>query len=131
VYGFLRRAGASEDEAWTTALSWRGDELAIYEDSSEVVAVWRARFDEAASLVGDLVNAGTGERAQTAVVYEQDVFVLAAESNESLLAWAEQPIDSMPAALVMKDGRRGRPVSIGGCLKLLDFSPPNPPPLLH
>ena len=132
VYGFLRRAGASEDEAWTTALSWRGDELAIYEDGSEVVAVWRARFDEAASLVGDLVNADTGGRAQTAVVYEDDVFVLAAETNESLLAWAEQPIDSMPAALVMKDGRRhGRPVSIGGCLKLLDFSLLNPPPLLH
>lgn len=115
-----------------TALSWRGDELAIYEDGSEVVAVWRARFDEAASLVRDLVNADTGGRAQTAVVFEEDVFVLAAESNESLLAWAEQPIDSMPAALVLKDGRRrGGPVSIGGCLKLLDFSPPNPPPLLH
>jgi len=132
VYGFLRRAGASEDEAWMTALSWRGDELAIFDDGSEVVAVWRVRFDEAASTVRDLVNANAAERSQTAVLYEEDVFVLAAESNESLLAWAERPLDSMPAALVLKDGRRrGGPVSVGGCVKLRDFSLPNPPPLLH
>lgn len=132
VYGFLRRAGASDDEAWLTALSWRGDELAIYEDGSEVAAVWRARFDDAASIVRDLVNAETDGLAQTAVLYEDDVFVLAAESDESLLAWAERPIDSMPAALVLKDGSsRGGPISVGGCVKLLDFSPLNPPPLLH
>lgn len=132
VYGFLRRAGASDDEAWITALTWRGDELAIFDDGSEVVAVWRVRFDEAASTVRDLVNANATERSQTALLYEQDVFVLAAETNESLLAWAERPLDSMSAALVLKDGRRrGGPVSVGGCVKSLDFSLPNPPPLLH
>jgi hypothetical protein len=90
------------------------------------------RFDEAASVVRDAVNADQEGRAQTAVLYEDDVFVLAAESGPSLLAWAEQPLDSMTAALVLKNGqRRGGPVSVGTCLKSLDFSLPNPPPLLH
>ncbi|MGB9340432.1 MAG: hypothetical protein WCB63_14375 [Polyangiales bacterium] len=132
VYAFLRRSGLSESEAWATALSWRGDEFAVYDNGSEVAAVWRVRFDEAASVVRDAVNADQEGRAQTAVLYEDDVFVLAAESGPSLLAWAEQPLDSMTAALVLKNGqRRGGPVSVGTCLKSLDFSLPNPPPLLH
>ena len=132
VYGFLRRNGMSEADARTTALSWRGDELAIYDDGAEVAVVWRVHFDETASLVRDRINAETEGLAQTAILYEDDVFVLAAESGESLLAWAERPLDSMPAALVLKDGhRRSGVVSVGTCMKSLDFSLPNPPPLLH
>ena len=132
VYGFLRRNGMSEADAWTTALSWRGDELGIYDDGAEVAVVWRVHFDQTASLVRDRINADTEGRAQTAVVYEDDVFVLAAESSESLLAWAERPLDSMPASLVLKDGRRrGGIVSVGTCMKSLDFSVSNPPPLLR
>jgi hypothetical protein len=132
VYAFLRRSGLSESEAWATALSWRGDDFAVYDNGSEVAAVWRVRFDEAASVVRDAVNAGRGERAQTAVVYAEDVFVLAAESGPSLLAWAEQPLDSMTASLVLKNARRrGGAVSVGTCMKSLDLSLLNPPPLLH
>lgn len=132
VYAFLRRSGMPESEAWATALSWRGDEFAIYDDGSEVAVVWRVRFDETASAVRDAVNADEEGRARLAVLYEEDVFVLAAESRPSLLAWAEQPLDSMTAALVLKNGqRRGGPVSVGTCLKSLDFPLSNPPPLLH
>ncbi|MGB3050387.1 MAG: hypothetical protein WBB42_05280 [Polyangiales bacterium] len=132
VYGFLRRNGVPEDEAWTTALSWRGDELAVYDTGSEVAAVWRVRFEESASMVRDAINAETEGRSQTAVLFEQDVFVLAAESDQSLLAWADRPLDTMTAALVLKDGRRrGGGVSVGTCLKSLDFTLPNPPPLLR
>jgi len=131
VYGFLRRNGVAEEEAWTTALSWRGDELAVYDTGSEVAAVWRVRFEESASMVRDAINAETEGRTQTAVLFEQDVFVLAAESDQALLAWADQPLDSMTAALVLKDGRRRGGVSVGTCMKSLDFKLPNPPPLLR
>lgn len=131
VYGFLRRNGVAEEEAWTTALSWRGDELAVYDTGSEVAAVWRVRFEESASMVRDAINAETEGRTQTAVLFEQDVFVLAAESDQALLAWADQPLDSMTAALVLKDGRRQGGVSVGTCMKSLDFKLPNPPPLLR
>ncbi|MGB5372196.1 MAG: hypothetical protein WBN15_00320, partial [Polyangiales bacterium] len=119
VYGFLRRNGVAEEEAWTTALSWRGDELAVYDTGSEVAAVWRVRFEESASMVRDAINAETEGRTQTAVLFEQDVFVLAAESDQALLAWADQPLDTMTAALVLKDGRRQGGVSVGTCMKSL------------
>ncbi len=131
VYGFLRRNGVTKEEAWTTALSWRGDELAVYDTGSEVAAVWRVRFEESASMVRDAINAESEGRVQTAVLFEQDVFVLAAESDQALLAWADQPLDTMTAALVLKDGRRRGGVSVGTCLKTLDFKLPDPPPLLH
>ena len=131
VYGFLRRNGVAEEEAWTTALSWRGDELAVYDTGSEVAAVWRVRFEESASMVRDAINAETEGRVQTAVLFEQDVFVLAAENEQALLAWADQPLDTMTAALVLKDGRRHGGVSVGTCMKSLDFKLPNPPPLLR
>ena len=131
VYGFLRRNGVTEEEAWTTALSWRGDELAVYDTGLEVAAVWRVRFEESASMVRDAINADTEGRTQTAVLFEEDVFVLAAESDQALLAWADQPLDTMTAALVLKDGRRQGGVSVGTCMKSLDFKLPNPPPLLH
>ena len=114
VYGFLRRNGMAEEEAWTTALSWRGDELAVYDTGSEVAAVWRVRFEESASMVRDAINAETEGRTQTAVLFEQDVFVLAAESDQALLAWADQPLDSMTAALVLE--RRAAP---GGLCRLV------------
>jgi len=131
VYAFLRRNGMAEEEAWTTALSWRGDELAVYDTGTEVAAVWRVRFEESASVVRDAINAETEGRTQTAVLFEQDVFVLAAESEQALLAWADQPLDTMTAALVLKDGRRQGGVSVGTCMKSLDFKLPNPPPLLQ
>ena len=131
VYGFLRRNGVAEEEAWTTALSWRGDELAVYDTGSEVAAVWRVRFEESASMVRDAINADTEGRTRTAVLFEQDVFVLAAESDQALLAWADRPLDTMTAALVLKDGRRHGGVSVGTCMKSLDFKLPNPPPLLR
>ncbi len=131
VYAFLRRNGVAQEEAWTTALSWRGDELAVYDTGSEVAAVWRVRFEESASMVRDAINAETEGRTQTAVLFEQDVFVLAAESQQALLAWADQPLDTMTAALVLKNGRRQGGLSVGTCMKSLDFTLPNPPPLLQ
>jgi len=132
VYGSLLRLGMSDDDAWTTAMTWLGDELAIYDDGFEVVAVWRVRFDppSSASVLSDQVNAGASERAQSAVVYQDDVFVFAAESNESLLAWVSQPLDSMTASVIPKGARhRGGAVSVGDCLQSRHFSLPNPPPL--
>lgn len=131
VYAFLRRNGVAAQDAWTAALSWRGDELAIYDTGEEVAAVWRVRFEESASMVGDAINAETEGRVQTAVVFGQDVFVLAAENEPALLAWAERPLDTMTAAVVRKDGRRRGGLSVGTCMKSLDFQLPNPPPVLQ
>ena len=134
VYGFLRRRGVSDHSAWLTALSWLGDELAIYGNGSEVVAAWRVRFNHAlnASILRDQVNADSSDVAWSAVLYERDVFVVAAESDETLLAWAVQPLDQVTASLAPKgQRRRGGAVSAGNCLQSRHFSLPNPPPLLH
>jgi hypothetical protein len=134
VYAFLRRRGVSDEEAWMAALSWVGDELAIYDDGTEVVATWRVRFDDAlnAGILRDEVNDDAREVAWSAVLYEDDVFVFAAESDETLLAWAAQPLDSVEASLVPKGARRGGgAISPGNCTQSWHFSLPNPPPLLH
>lgn len=134
VYGFLRRRGLSDYAAWLTASSWLGDELGIYENGSEVVAVWRVRFEHpwVATILRDEVSSDARDVPWSAVLYEDDVFVFAAESNDMLLAWAEQPLDVITASLVPKGQRsRGGAVSVGGCVQSRRFSLPNPPPLLH
>jgi hypothetical protein len=134
VYGFLRRLGMSDHAAWMTALGWLGDELGIYDNGSEVVAVWRVRFDHPlkALILREEVQADATEATWSAVLDDEDVFVFAAESGESLLAWTLQPLDSMTAAAVPKGARRrGGAVSVGNCLQSRDFSLPFPPPLLH
>ena len=98
------------------------------------MATWRVRFDDSlnAGILRDRVNADTREVAWSAVLHEQDVFVFAAESDEALLAWVAQPLDVMTASLVPKGKRpRAGAVSAGNCLQSMDFSLPNPPPLLH
>lgn len=134
VYGFLRRRGVSDAQAWTAALSWIGDELAIYQSDSEVVAVWRLRFDETPSadlLLGGVIEDARGV-ATAALPHAGEVFVFASESVESLQAWAARPLQEVQASFVPKRAvRRGGAVSVGKCLQSLDFSLPNPPPLLH
>jgi hypothetical protein len=132
VYGLLRRLSMSDHAAWITALGWLGDELAIYQSDSEVVAVWRVRFDHPlkALVLREEVHAEANEAAWSAILYENDVFVFAAESAESLLAWTLQPLDSMTASVVSKSERRkGGAVSVGNCLQSRDFSLLIAPPL--
>jgi hypothetical protein len=131
VYGTLRRQGLEHEDALDVSLSWEGDELAIYRGGDEVVAVWRVRFDDAAtaSILSDRVN-DAGDGARSAVAFGDDAFVFAAESSDTLVAWASQPLDSMTASIVPKAERRmGGAVSVGTCLQTLDFSVPSPPPL--
>ena len=134
VYGTLRRQGMEHDEALEVALGWVGDELAIYEDGDEVIAVWRVRFEDEASaaLVSDGINGEGDEGARTAVAFGDDAFVFAAERSDTLLAWAEQPLDSMTASIVPKSRRaKGGAISAGTCLKTLDVSVPMHPLLLR
>ena len=134
VYGFLRRQGVADEEAWATALSWAGDELAIYDDGTEVVAVWRVRFDDAtgAGTLADGVNVEGGDPGRSAVVFGDDAFIFAAESPETLLAWAEQPLDEMTAAIVLKGGpAMAGAVSVGNCMLLHDSWATKPWALLH
>ncbi len=129
VYAFLRRQGMDDDAAWTAAWSWVGDELAIYSGGDEVVVVWRVRFEDTAEaeLLGAQVNAEAGDSARSAVVFGDDAFVFAAETTETLVAWAEQPLDEMTASIVPKGARKwGGAVSVGTCTLLQDFSVINP-----
>jgi len=119
VYGFLLRQGMSDEEAWETAERWLGDELAIYQGGDEVVAVWRVRFDdvERAVALSDQVNASEVDAVRSAVTFGDDAFVFAAETSETLLAWADQPLDQMTASIVSKAAKaRGGAVSVGTCL---------------
>jgi hypothetical protein len=134
IYAFFVRQGLSDEEARDAALGWVGDELAIYEEDDEVVAVWRVRFDEAAdaSELAARVNASGGALGRAAVTLDKEAFLFGAESSETLLAWADQPLDEMSAAIVLKGvGKRGGAVSVGTCMQLHDFSLPSPPPLLQ
>ena len=119
VYGFLVRQGVSDSDAWDTAQRWLGDELAIYQNGDEVVAVWRVRFDdadEAGAFTGG-VNANELDVARSAVAFGEDSYVFAAENTDTLLAWVEQPLDEMTASIVPKSALiRGGAVSAGGCL---------------
>ncbi|KPK16068.1 MAG: hypothetical protein AMJ62_07250 [Myxococcales bacterium SG8_38] len=134
VYGFLRRRGLSDEVAWPVALGWRGDVLAIYENGADVVAVWRVQLDHplSALLLENEVNGDVSPGAWSAIAVEDEVFVLAAESGESLLAWAEQPLDTMTASILPKSARRwGGPVSPGNCLQSKTFSLQWPATLLQ
>jgi hypothetical protein len=134
VYGALRRQGLEHEDAWDIALSWVGDELAIYDDGDEVTAVWRVRLEDEATaeLLSDGINEGGSDGARSAVAFGEDTFVFAAESLDTLIAWASQPLDSMTASIIPKSERRmGGAVSVGTCLQTLDFSVPSPSLLLH
>jgi hypothetical protein len=120
VYGFLVRQGMADEEAWAAAQGWVGDELAIYEARDEVAAVWRVRFDDAggAEALNDQVNGAEASDARAAVSFGDDVYVFAAESTESLVAWAQQPLDEMTATALVVDKAllHGGGFSSGGCL---------------
>lgn len=134
VYGFLRRQGMSDEQALLAALSWVGDELSIYGDGTEVVAVWRVRFNNETtpSALATALSTQGGETARSAIAFGDDAFVFAAETAETLLAWAEQPLDEMTASIAVKAARRsGGAVSVGNCLQSWHFSVPREPVLLH
>ncbi len=134
VYGLLRRGGMSDHAAWLAALSARGDNVAIYDDGSEVVAVWRVRFNHplTASILRDGVNAEGDELTREAVLAANEVFVFAAETEDTLLAWAGQPADLWTASIVPKSERRwGGAVSVGNCMQSRSFSLPRSRRALH
>lgn len=121
VYGYLVRDGVADDEAWETALAWAGDELAIYEEGDEVIAVWRMRFRDsgAAELFSESINGTASTTVREAVALGDDVFLFAVESVPTLLAWLDQPLDEVTAAIVLKDIGGGA-VSSGGCTLSVD-----------
>jgi hypothetical protein len=135
VYGFLRRRGLADDTALPVALGWLGDTLAIYQNGSDVVAaVWRVQLAHplTALLLENEVNEDAAGNTWSAIALDDEVFVLAAETTEALLAWAEQPLDSMTASILPKGKRRwGGAVSSGNCLQSKHFSLPLRPPLLR
>lgn len=120
VYGFLLRRGMSDEQAWAVARGWVGDEFAIYEARDEVAAVWRVRFADAAGAEAfdGQVNGAEGDIASSAVLFGDDVYLFAAETGESLAAWAAQPLDQMTGTALAFDKalRHGGGISSGGCM---------------
>ncbi len=122
VFSFLRRLGIDEPLARELALRWRGDRLGAFDAGSEVVAVWRVRFEGDPSFFADAVNGSFRDVAWSAVVEGNDVYVIAAETNEALALWEAQPRDVVAAALA----------SVGDIRKSARSGPPercSPPPL--
>ena len=108
VFATLLRLGFNELAAWVYAGKWRGDELGIFENGSEVVAVWRIRFAEDPSFMVDAVNQSDRDVDWSAVADGNDVFIIAAESDASLALWEVQPLDIVAAALAsVPDVRKG------------------------
>lgn len=108
VFATLLRLGLNELAAWVYAGEWRGDELGIFENGSEVVAVWRIRFAVDPSFMVDAVNQSDRDVAWSAVADGKDVFIIAAESDASLALWEVQPLDIVAAALAsVPDVRKG------------------------
>lgn len=118
VYATLLRGGLTDEEAWAGALAWRGDRLGVFETGSEVVAVWRIRFDGDASFVADAVTETPRDVLWTTVVDGNDAYVIAAESEEALATWEAQPVEIV-AALVASapDVRKSAGARLpGGCV---------------
>jgi len=108
VFATLLREGFDEDTAWLYARLWIGDELGIFENGSEVVAVWRIRFAVDPSSVVDAINQSGRNVAWSAVAQDNDVFIIAAESDGSLALWEAQPLDVVAAVLAsVPDVRKG------------------------
>jgi len=108
VFATLLRLGIHEFAAWVYAVRWRGDELGIFENGSEVVAVWRIRFAEDPSFIVDAVNQSARDVAWSAVAEGNDVFIVAAESDASLALWEAQPLDVVASVLAaVPDVRKG------------------------
>ncbi len=108
VYATLMRVGLDHDTAWLYARLWLGDELGIFENGSEVVAVWRIRFAVDPSFVVDAINQSGRDVAWSAVAQDKDVFIIAAESDASLALWEAQPLDVVAAAIAaVPDVRKG------------------------
>ncbi|MDH3728988.1 MAG: hypothetical protein OER77_15765, partial [Myxococcales bacterium] len=108
VFATLLREGFDEDTAWLYARLWIGDELGIFENGSEVVAVWRIRFAVDPSFVVDAINQSGRNVAWSAVAQDNDVFIIAAESDGSLALWEAQPLDVVAAVLAsVPDVRKG------------------------
>jgi hypothetical protein len=108
VFATLSRLGLEEGAAWLYALSWLGDELAIFENGSEVVAVWRIRFAVDPTGVVDAINQSGRDVAWSAVAQDRDVFIIAAESDASLAVWEAQPLEVVAAVVAsVPDVRKG------------------------
>ncbi|MDH3728703.1 MAG: hypothetical protein OER77_14325, partial [Myxococcales bacterium] len=61
--------------------------------------VWRIRFAVDPSLVAEAINQSDRDVAWSAVLQDNDVFIIAAESDASLALWEAQPLDVVAAAL--------------------------------
>jgi hypothetical protein len=99
AFATLLRAGFEQEVAFLYASLWLGDELGIFENGSEVVAVWRIRFAVDPSLVAEAINQSDRDVAWSAVLQDNDVFIIAAESDASLALWEAQPLDVVATAL--------------------------------
>lgn len=110
LFATLLRLGFNDFAAWEYAAQWRGDELGIFENGSEVVAVWRVRFSEDPSFIVDAINQSTRDVDWSAAAEGNDVFIVAAESDASLALWEAQPLDVVASVLTpVPDARKGIP----------------------
>lgn len=108
VFATLLRLGFNELAAWSYAGQWRGDELGIFENGSEVAAVWRIRFVGDPSFIVDAINQSTRDVDWSAIADGNDIFIVAAESDASLALWEAQPIDVVASVLAsVPDVRKG------------------------
>jgi hypothetical protein len=117
VFATLRRLGVNEFAAWVYATLWRGDELGIFENGSEVVAVWRIRFVEDPSFIVDAINQSTRDVAWSAVAEGNDLFIVAAESDASLAVWEAQPLDVVASVLAPVPDVRKKGISGTGPIR--------------
>ena len=124
-FATLLRLGFDELASWVGATTWRGDQFGIFEDGAEVVAVWRIRLNADPTSVVDAINQSGREVAWSAFSMNNDVFILAAESDALLAVWEAQPVDVLRAELDAVPDLRKR-LSTAGPLRCSPPALPDP-----
>lgn len=130
VYAFLLRYGLAEPEAWDLMSGTTGDTFDVYESESGVVSVWRIGLEDETLVDGIFEAVAGGERPVSWSVswYEDAAYIIAAEDDETRLAWeaallsqleplsVEGPGDVAAAQAALRRPRRK--ISVGTCLGL-------------
>ena len=109
-------------------MSTHGDEFAIYDNGTDVSAVWRIRFGDDSVDVPGMVSADVWRGMTQLAVMESDrtvdwsatleagdIYIMASEAADELLAWEARPLDGPVTAVAAKRQGGGLRIAVDHC----------------